>query len=527
MKKEAPDIKKISDFLNTQKFETILNNMSEGLLEIDLNGKILYSNRAASIITGTLKKELLLSNFLMLIDNTEKNRFKKFLQSIDKIKQPFEEKLNTIIKDKNIELKILPFDKTPNQKEKKTIKNILIFLKDITEQKKSETQLERSQKMEAMGTLASGVAHDFNNLLTAIQGNISLILMDIDSKHSQYKRISNIEKYIGDSTELARQLLSYSRKKKDKIESICLNELIIKTSQMFGRTKKEIKIYKNCQKNLWGVEVNQGQIEQVLLNLFVNAWQAMPEGGNLYIETENLILDELFVKPFSLKSGKYVKLSITDTGTGMDKSTCKNIFKPFFTTKNADGTGLGLATVNNILKKHESIIKVSSRHGEGTTFNIYIPASDRKLKKKITASGKVIKGKGTILLIDDEDIIISIGSQLLEMMGYNVITAENGRQGIEIFKKRYESYDKKKLPDPRYTLPDLVILDMIMPDINGQEVYDRLKKIKPDVKVLLSSGYGRTPAVDDILKRGGDGFVQKPFRIKNLSKAIRKIIDSK
>jgi len=139
----------------------------------------------------------------------------------------------------------------------------------------------------------------------------------------------------------------------------------------------------------------------------------------------------------------------------------------------------------------------------------------------------VIKGKGTILLIDDEDIIISIGSQLLKMMGYNVITAGNGRQGIEIFKKRYESYDKKKLPDPRYTVPDLVILDMIMPDMNGQEVYDRLKKIKPDVKVLLSSGYGRTQAVDDILKRGGNGFVQKPFRIKVLSKAIKKIINNK
>ena len=524
MKKEAPDINKISDLLNTQKVETILNNMSEGLIEIDPNGKILYSNHAASSIIGILKKELLLSNFLILLDETEKNRFKNFLQSIDKIKQPFEKRLDIKLKDKNIELKILPSDKTPNQKEKK---NILVFLKDITKQKNTETLLERSQKMEAMGTLSSGIAHDFNNLLTAIQGNISLILMDIDSKHPQYKRIKNIEKYIGDSTDLAKQLLSYSRKKKDKIEAICLNELILKTSKMFGRTKKEIKIHQNCQKNLWRVEVNQGQMEQVILNLFVNSWQAMPEGGDLYIEIENLVLDELFTKPFSLKPGKYVKLSVTDTGSGMDKSTCKNIFEPFFTTKNAGGTGLGLATVNNILKKHKGIIKVSSRQGEGTTFDIYIPASNKKLIKKKTYGDKVLKGKETILLIDDEDIIISIGSQLLKMMDYNVITAENGKEGIEIFKKRWESYGKKKPADPRHPVPDLVILDMIMPDMNGKEVYEKLKQIKPDVKVLLSSGYGRISAVDDILKKGGNGFVEKPFRIKDLSKAIRKIIDNK
>ncbi len=524
MKKNSPDIKKISDLLNSQKIETVFNNMSEGVLEMDLNGKILYVNHAASSITKIFKKELLLSNFLILLDDTEKNRFKKILQSIDKLKQSFEKRLDIKLKDRNIELKILPWDKIPNQKEKK---NILVFLKDITKQKTVEIRLERAQKMEAMGTLSSGIAHDFNNLLTAIQGNISLILMDIDSRHPQYKRIKNIEKYIGDSTEVARQLLSYSRKKKDKIETICLNELILKTSKMFGRTKKEIKIHQNCQKNLWKVEVNQGQMEQVLLNLFVNSWQAMPEGGDLYIETENLVLDELFVKPFSLKPGKYVKLSVTDTGSGMDKSTCNNIFKPFFTTKDTNGTGLGLATVNNILKKHMSIIKVSSGQGKGTTFNIYIPASDKKLNKKTASGNKVIKGKGTILLIDDEDIIISIGSQLLKMMGYNVITAGNGKAGIEIFKKRWESYAKKKPADPRHPVPDLVILDMIMPDMNGKEVYDRLKEIKPDIRVLLSSGYSRTQAVDDILKKGGNGFVQKPFRIKDLSKAIRKIINNK
>ena len=271
----------------------------------------------------------------------------------------------------------------------------LVIYEDITERKKLEIQLIQAQKMEAVGTLAGGIAHDFNNLLMAIQGNVSLMLMDLPSHHPERERLQQIEGCVRSGADLTKQLLGFARKGKYQVKPTDLNDLIDKASALFGRTQKGISIHKKLAKGVWTVEVDRGQMEQVLLNLLVNAWQAMPRGGDLYLETQNVFLDETYVQPFAVKLGNYVKTSVTDTGIGMDEETRQRIFEPFFTTKERGrGTGLGLATVYGIIKGHEGFITVYSEPNRGTTFNFYIPASAKVPEKEIREHGPPATGPG-------------------------------------------------------------------------------------------------------------------------------------
>lgn len=258
---------------------------------------------------------------------------------------------------------------------------------DMTEKKRAakekgqlQAKLQQAQKMEAIGTLAGGIAHDFNNLLMGIQGRASLLLADIDSDHPHFEHLTEIENYVGSAADLTRQLLGFARGGKYEVLSTDLNELVDKSSRMFGRTKKEITIEKKLGDDLHTVEVDRSQIEQVLLNIYVNAWQAMPTGGMLFIETANVHLDKNFVKPYNGVAGDYVKICIRDTGPGMDDDTLKMVFDPFFTTKEKErGTGLGLASAYGIVKNHDGIITAQSEKGKGAAFNIFLPASEKKL----------------------------------------------------------------------------------------------------------------------------------------------------
>ena len=400
---------------------------------------------------------------------------------------------------------------------------ILGITRDITEKKRAgeekaklQAQFQHAQKMESIGTLAGGIAHDFNNLLMGIQGYVSLMLMGVDSTHPHYERLRGIEEQVQSGAELTRHLLGFARGGKYEVNPIDLNELIKKTSGMFGRTKKEIKIHRKYQKDIYTVDVDQGQIEQVLLNLYVNAWQAMPKGGKLHLQTENVTLDENYIKPFQVEPGKYVKISVTDTGAGMDEATQQRIFEPFFTTKEMGrGSGLGLASAYGIIKNHDGFINVYSEKGEGATFNIYLPASESEVSgQKSEISEDVRHGDETVLLVDDEDIIIEVGQEILNALGYQVLVVRSGKEAIEVYEK-----GKDKI--------DLIILDMIMPDMGGGEVYDKIKEINPDIKVILSSGYSIEGQASEILKRGCNGFIQKPFNIKELSHKIRKILSNK
>jgi signal transduction histidine kinase/CheY-like chemotaxis protein len=398
-------------------------------------------------------------------------------------------------------------------------------LRDVSERKdaeaekrKLEGQVQQAQKMESIGTLAGGIAHDFNNILMGIQGNASLMLLKTKSDHASYEKLKNIETYVESGTELTKQLLGFARRGKYYAVATDLNDVIDKSATMFGRTKKEIKIISDLQSDIWTVEVDRGQIEQALLNLYVNAWQAMPQGGDLYLKTENIVLDADFIdsKPYKVEPGDYIKITITDTGSGIDAETQERIFEPFFTTKEMGrGTGLGLASVYGIIKSHGGYINVYSEAEMGTTFSIYLPASGKEVRlERKEPVATVSKGSGTILLIDDEEMIIKVAEELLQELGYKVLVARNGQGAIKLYEQGPDKID-------------LVIMDLIMPGMGGGETFDRLKEIDPDAKVLLSSGYSINGQASEILERGCDGFIQKPFNINQLSEKIQGIITPK
>ncbi|MBN1104014.1 MAG: cache domain-containing protein, partial [Deltaproteobacteria bacterium] len=391
--------------------------------------------------------------------------------------------------------------------------------RDVTDRVLAERRIKilqeemlHAKKMEAIGTLAGGIAHDFNNLLMGIQGNASLLLLDMDSRHPHYERMKSIEQYVKSGADLTRQLLGFARGGRYEVRPTDMNEVVERSVQMFGRTRKEIHIQSKLQEGIWSTEVDRGQIEQVLLNLYVNAWQAMPGGGNLYLETENVVLEEDFVKGFEIPLGRYVKVSVTDTGVGMDGPTRQRIFEPFFTTKEMGrGTGLGLAVVYGIVRSHGGFIDVYSEKGHGTTFRLYLPASMKEASAEVVPGEEISRGSETVLLVDDEDMIIEVCRDLLEELGYHVIEARSGEEALRIYKERG-------------TEIDLVILDLIMPDMGGGEAFDRLKRLNPGIKVLLSSGYSLEGQAAEILERGCSGFIQKPFAAKSLSLKIREVL---
>jgi PAS domain S-box-containing protein len=381
------------------------------------------------------------------------------------------------------------------------------------EKKQLESQLIHSQKMEAVGTLAGGIAHDFNNLLMGIQGYVSLMRLQTDPEDPNDEYIQGIENAVMNAANLTNQLLGFARKGKYTLKQTSLNTIVENSTKMFTRTRKEIVTHKKLQDKLWIVRVDPGQLEQVLLNLYLNAWHAMADGGDIFIQTENVYLSDEYCKPFEVPQGNYVKLSVTDTGVGIDHDIIERIFEPFFTTKDVGkGTGLGLASAYGIIKNHNGIIRVYSEKNHGTTFTIYLPASDLEEVKAIEANSEMVKGNEAILLVDDEEATIQVEKLMLKQLGYQVVPALSGKQAIELYKEKMIDLD-------------LVALDMIMPEMNGRDTYDALKKINPDVKVLLVSGYGLNKQIEELMKKGCNGFIQKPFDIVQLSQKLRDVIE--
>ncbi len=390
-----------------------------------------------------------------------------------------------------------------------------VIYEDITERKQLEEQLHLVQRMEALGTLAGGIAHNFNNLLTGIMGNASLMLLNTDPAHPHYKRLKGIEKLVDSGSKLTRQLLGYARKGQYEIKPLNINRVVRETSDTFDATRKDIRVHQHLAEDLHGVHADQGQIEQVLWNLYVNAADAMVGGGDLFIETRNLTHAEIMDKPYKVKPGTYVLITVRDTGSGMGKKTMERIFEPFFTTKGlARGTGLGLASAYGMVKAHGGHIDVDSRRGKGTAFSIYLPASPQEVPDRPMTSWRLERGHEALLLVDDEAMVLEVSQELLEMLGYTVFPARGGREAVELYRAHSDHID-------------MVILDLIMPDMGGGETYDRLRELDPRVKVLLSSGYSIDGQASEILKRGCDGFIQKPFEAKELSQRIREILDKR
>ena len=493
-----------------EKYRTLVENATEAIFIIQ-DEKIKFPNYKAISLSGYSAEELSKISFTGLIHPDDReavlDRYKRRIQG-----QEIPSIQTYRVLTKAGEELWGQFNSVPITWEGRPA--TLNIGRDMTREKKLEVQFQTAQKMEAIGTLAGGIAHDFNNLLMGIQGHVSLMLFDLDPSHPHFESLKKIEAQVKNGASLSGQLLAFARRGKYEVKPTDVNKIIQQTSSMFERTKREINIHRKYQEGIWAIEVDRGQIEQVLMNLYVNGWQAMPEGGNLFLESRNVTLDRDIIKAFSAEPGRYVRISVRDTGTGMDQNTRQRIFDPFFTTKEMGrGTGLGLASVYGIIKNHGGFIDVYSEIGEGTTFNIYLPASDKKASEDKRLSGEILRGKEMVLLVDDEQTITEIMEKALTLTGYRVLLARGGEEAIEVYKKNQNRID-------------LVVLDMIMPGMNGGKVFDRLREMNPGVKVILSSGYSLDGEASQIMERGCSGFIQKPFGIKELSQKIREVLNT-
>ncbi len=397
--------------------------------------------------------------------------------------------------------------------------------RDITDRKKAEEeramledQLHQAQKMESVGRLAGGIAHDFNNLLSPILGYTDMLMMGLDPADPRHRKLEQILKAAERSRDLIRQLLAFSRKQILALKPADLRKVVIGFESLLRHTLREdIKIDIKVPKLMATVHADEGQIEQVLMNLAVNAQDAMPGGGVLTLTLTEVEIDELFsCEHKDMKPGHYVLLTVSDTGHGMDKTTQELVFEPFFTTKEqGKGTGLGLSMVYGIIKQHGGHIWVYSEPDQGCTFKICLPVateSEQMPDSSATHPSGMSKGTETILLVEDNDAVRKMTCQALERYHYRVITAENGEQGLEYIKRHQEPIH-------------LLLTDVVMPGINGRELYERLIAIRPEVKVLYMSGY-----TDDVIAhRGvlnaGVSFIPKPFSINALATKVRDVLD--
>jgi len=503
-------------FRAEEQYRVMANNSQAGEF-IAIGGVFRFANRHVLHYTGRTEKELLGTPTLQIVHPGDRDMVRAKARRMLKGEQgpPYEYRI--VNGDGEIRWILESVTAVAYEGQAAVLGNNM----DVTEIREAREKLEhmqeqllQAQKLESLGTLAGGIAHDFNNLLMGIQGYTSLMMLDLEDGHPHQERLKAIESQVRSGSELTRQLLGLARGGRYEVKPTDLNELVAKTARMFGRTKKEIRIDEKYAVPLWSAEVDRGQLEQVFLNLFVNAWQAMPGGGDLSLETSNVELDEAFCRIYGIGAGRYVKVSVSDTGVGMDERTRQRIFDPFFTTKGMGrGTGLGLASAYGILKGHGGIITVSSEPGLGTTFDVYLPASRGDVLREEPALSGIEPGRGMVLVVDDEPMIREVTREMLAGLGYDVLTAESGPEALEVFGARGPEID-------------VVILDMIMPGMGGGEVNQALQAMRPGVRVLLSSGYSLEGQASEILEKGVLGFLQKPFRLDELSRKIREVIVS-
>jgi PAS domain S-box-containing protein len=502
-----------------KKYRNIIESIEDGYYEIGLDGKLVLANRALCDMVGYSEQQLIGMKTTEYMSD----------QTINKVAEGVAAALSGKQSKKTLELTF--HCKNGNTLYAETVISTILnedgettgcrgIARDITERKAAEKsrkaleeKLQQAQRLESLGTLAGGIAHDFNNLLMGIQGKTTLMLNDLMPTHPHFLQLKNIEGYVESAAALTTRLLGFARGGKYEVRPADLNSLVEKSIQMFGRAKKEISISTALQSDLWPTEVDSNQIEQVLLNLLVNAGQAMKRGGTITVTTKRLVLEKADARFHDIEAGNYVELILSDTGEGMDNQIIQKIFDPFFTTKDiGHGTGLGLAMVYGIIRNHSGAISVKSTLNEGTSFSILLPATDKRIQTEAEILPTIENGSETVLLVDDEPMIIEVGREMLSALGYEVLTAASGQEAINAYSENKD-------------LIDLLMIDMIMPHMNGGELFDRLKDINPTARVLLCSGYSIDGQAREILDRGCEGFIQKPFNMSQLSLKIREILN--
>jgi len=392
------------------------------------------------------------------------------------------------------------------------------FIREAEEERERlRGQLLQAQKLEAVGTMASGLAHDFNNILMGLQGLISLLLREAGKDQRLRDRLREMEIHIRRGSEITKQLLNFSAGGPSEIRATDLNSFLAKALRLFERTHRGVMTHLEAASSLPPVEINESQMDQVFMNLFINADQAMPGGGNLFVTTAYRHLNDTEAASLGLAPGGYVTAAVRDTGTGIDPQILGRIFDPFFTTKpKGVGTGLGLASAYGIVKNHGGGITVESLPGTGSTFTVYLPVARAQAAKTEQAGGVPsegpLEGTETVLIVDDEEINLNVMEEILGILGYRILTATSGQEAVAVYAEKWQEID-------------LVIMDLVMPGIGGAAAYESMREFNPLLKVILISGYAQNFQTASLVEQGCRDFIQKPFQIEELARTIRRVLD--
>ncbi len=499
----------------------IVESSDDAIIGKNLDGTITSWNQGAERIYGYKEQEVVGKPITILAPHDREDEIKGFLEQIKSgisVKRIETVRRNKIGKNIPVSITISPIIDQEG-----CIIGASTISRDISDRVKAaqqreglQEQLFQAQKMEAIGTLAGGFAHDFNNKLQVIAGYVDLILFNKDLPENIKPHLGIIKQAINSSAELIKGMMVFSRKTSVNLEPLNLNNLVKQLYSMLAPVMpKTIGIDLVVADDLWTINAVPSQVDQILMNLALNAKDAMPDGGGLTIKTQNITLDEEFLLPYpQSKPGRYVLLSVTDAGKGIDQETIKHIFEPFFTTKESEkGTGLGLSTVYGIVEKHGGLVLCDSEPSVGTTFRIYFPAIEEVPQEQHPEKTEPPRGQGeTLLLVDDDSNFLETTSRLLNRANYSMITASNGKEALELYEKHREEIR-------------LVILDLIMVGMRGEECLRALLRIDPKIRVLMISGVLKPGMAEDLKEAGAKGFIKKPFDMNRLLEKIRKVID--
>ena len=497
-----------------ERLAVTLSSIGDGVIATDAEGKVTLLNKVAENLTGWSQEKAVgrpLNQVFCIINEDSRRPCENPVEKVIKIGKLFNIADNTVLIARDGTEKAVADSAAPILDRHGKIVGVVLVFRDITEKRKFEQELQKTAKLESVGILAGGIAHDFNNILTSILGNITLANIYTKSDNKISNRLKEAEKACLRAKDLTQQLLTFSKGGEPVKKPVSI-AMLAKESATFSLSGSNNRCKFFIPSDLWQVEADEGQINQVINNLLINADQAMPEGGIIEIHCENIVIKANEHLP--LKKGDYVKILIKDNGIGISKDHLSKIFDPYFTTKHK-GSGLGLATVYSIIKRHEGHIRIESEVDIGTIFHIYLPASEKRQKILQKETAKIARGTGKILLMDDEEMILEIMDKILRELGYEVEFARDGNEAIDLYRKARESSHP-------FTA---VIMDLTVPGgMGGKEAIQKLREINPDVKAIVSSGYSTDPVMSNFRKHGFCGVLAKPFKIKELGETLKEVM---